>query len=347
MDDVIGIIVVLAVLLIIGVIWAVYSHNKKHRQIIKEIEERKRKDKEQRIAQARQNARENQEVTYSNYEVKKQQVQKAEVSASTPKRQDSVKMLSWNFSNRSNFKINYPKELCGSPKTLDPYERVKVDTCINWEKYYNIISLSEPISFSKKDDKIEVYQNDLQLGTINSARVAKVISNCLSRDEVVLGFITKIFPEENELKISIGYYLKPNENISESVLKAELKSNAEIDITLSDGSHISAPLTQNGMEIYDTYEKYSICVITTKEPDYSKLKLGGKLTLVQEPNNRYDHKAVKFKQGNRNVGYLYSHNMQDEANEFLTASKIVEGYLTQIDLEDRCNKLKAAIIFYK
>jgi len=189
MDDVIGIIVVLAVLLIIGVIWAVYSHNKKQRQIIKEIEERKRKDKEQRIAQARQNARENQEVTYNN-----SQIQSKITSSNVNKGNYSDKPKS---NTKKKFYSYDDVKICILDFEIPPYELLKIGGMLDF--------VQEPAN--EYDSRaVAVYQENIKIGYLYQGAGQDMTNDFLNSGKTVIGYLTYLDPTSNTAKMRTEFY---------------------------------------------------------------------------------------------------------------------------------------------
>lgn len=333
------IIIVCAVILIIVIICVVYTRIRQH-QIEKEIMDRCRKDKEQKIEQTRQNARENQELIYN----RTQKNSNMTTAESKVIQKDLIKEMSV----IRNCPIEYPENITGYCKTYKTYEKVKISSCINWDHDYFKLLLNEPLTFAQEGDQIVVYQKSLKIGYISSEKIVSVINDFLQKESLITGFLYYINPNMNEIKISIAYYenLHNQAEFNQDSIIEELKVNAKLKIELENDTIINVPLTHEGKDLCYVDEYYRICIMTNNEPDYSKLKLGGKLIFKQEPNNSYDHKAVKIKQGNRNIGYLYRGEMQDKVNFFINSGNIVTGYLTNIEHNDKVPTVLATILLY-
>lgn len=67
------------------------------------------------------------------------------------------------------------------------------------------------------------------------------------------------------------------------------------------------------------YNHVDLCIISDQpKPDLRRVKVGDYLNLVQEPENPYDHRAVRVETlSGRKLGYMYRGKLQDMANDFI------------------------------
>lgn len=247
---------------------------------------------------------------------------------------------------RANCQVVYPDVLNGLRKTYQVYESVSLIPCV---MSYDKLSFVKPINFVLDSEKLLVYQDTVMIGYVASERVKKVICDFMTRDCFVVGYLNYIDPESERIKASVAYYEKSDtqNSVDESVVWDELRENVKLKVKLKNGDEILAPAVINVQELYNAHINYNVCIITTEKPDYSKLKLGGKIELVQEPDNVHDSRAVKIVQEGINIGYLYRGETQDEVNSFINFGNMVIGYLTGITPENEYSKLQATILLYK
>lgn len=258
-----------------------------------------------------------------------------------PKQEDVEPQL-----DRNNCQVIYPDELNGLKRTYEVYKRVRLIPCV---RSYDRLSFVKPLKFVYDGEKTLVYQGPVMIGYVDSERVQKVIRDFAAKNCFVVGYLKYIDPERERLKASVAYYEKSDmqNSIDESEVWNELRKKVKLKIELKNGDEILAPAVFNAQELYNAHINYNVCVITTEEPDYSKLKLGEKIEFIQEPDNIHDSKAVKIMQDGIKIGYLYRGETQDEVNSFISFGNTVTGYLTGITPEDQYSKLQATILLYK
>ena len=242
--------------------------------------------------------------------------------------------------------IDYPENIAGYRKTYKTYEKVRITPCINWENDYFELLLSEPLRFVQENSQVTVYQKNLKIGYISSEKITSVINDFLQRNALIIGFLRYIDPDMNDIRISIAYYECLHNDTCKADVIEEVKAKAKVNIRIDDDTSTTAPLICDNKELCDVEENYNICIITNSEPDYSRLKQGGKIYFEQEPSNSYDHRAVKVKQSNIYIGYLYKGEMQDKVNTFIDCGNIVTGYLTKVEHLTDTSKILATILFY-
>lgn len=108
---------------------------------------------------------------------------------------------------------------------------------------------------------------------------------------------------------------------------------------------ITVPGELNGAEIKYHYEDVDVCIIKGKEPVFSAVEPGAKVTLRQEPENAYDSKAVAVYAAGMKLGYLYRGKMQDIANDFLKRGDPIWAHVSSVNDDDR--KIRMFIAFYR
>lgn len=74
------------------------------------------------------------------------------------------------------------------------------------------------------------------------------------------------------------------------------------------------------------YDHEKLCIIKSgKAPDLSRIKIGDKLKLAQEPTNKYDSNAIRvLSPDGKQLGYMYKGKLQTMANDFLSRGDRVE-----------------------
>ena len=139
--------------------------------------------------------------------------------------------------------------------------------------------------------------------------------------------------------------IKSGSNEPQSIGRKDNRNKSSSEIKKHYKEEIKFPKDYDGQKLYKVYEEIDICVITNNRPDYTALRIGGDLSLRQEPENKYDSRAVAVYQNGRRIGYLYRGFGQDMTNDFLSRGDIVKAILTYIDSKN--DILKMAIAYYR
>lgn len=242
----------------------------------------------------------------------------------------------------------FPERLNNKQKLYKTYDRMSIDnvSLISTEQF----SFSEPLRLiQSKNGSVSLYYKNKKIGEV-SPRGQDMTNQFLSRGDTVAAFISYV--SGDYVKITYGYYRDYRKNKTTDNMPTEkelfdyIRDNTKLSLTIAD-KKIELPLMKDNKSVCFIENNYNICIITTDEPDYSKLVVGDELTIVQEPDNAYDKKAIKIMRGGMKIGYFFAHNLQTEVNQMLTDGAIIKAYLTQITPKDRHSKLRMAFVAYK
>ena len=136
------------------------------------------------------------------------------------------------------------------------------------------------------------------------------------------------------------------DNKEQNTQKKSTSQNSQIAIKkYYNMDDVKFPKGYDGQKLYKVYDEIDICVITNNRPDYTSLRIGGELSFKQEPENKFDDKAVAVYQDNKRIGYLYRGTGQDMTNDFINRGDIVTAVLTYIDSKN--DILKMTIAYYR
>lgn len=252
------------------------------------------------------------------------------------------------FENQSYIEHIFPERLNNKQKLYKTYDRMSIDNVsLNPAEQ---LSFSEPLRLTQsKNGSVSLYYKNKKIGEVSS-RGQDMTNQFLSRGDTVAAFISYV--SGDYIKVSYGYYRdyrknKTTDNMpSEKELFEYIRDNTKLSLTIADKT-IELPLMKDNKSVCFIENNYNICVITTDEPDYSKLVAGDELTIVREPDNAYDKNAIKIMRGDMKIGYFFAHNLQAEVNQMLADGAIIKAYLTQITPKDRYSKLRMTFVAYK
>ena len=120
------------------------------------------------------------------------------------------------------------------------------------------------------------------------------------------------------------------------------------DITENKTTAISFPRI-DGFYLEYSYTK-DFCIIDEGDNISRTLKklsdnIGKELTVVQEPENEFDHRAVALHIDNERIGYIYRGKTQDMANDWIRCDRPIKAYVNEVILSE-C-KATYKIGFYK
>lgn len=102
------------------------------------------------------------------------------------------------------------------------------------------------------------------------------------------------------------------------------------------------PIIDNSVLCYEYDDNICLCENTF---NIASENLGKQLTLLQEPENEYDKKAVAVYLGDNKLGYIYKGNIQKMANDWLNRNDAYSIYISKTDADE--NKVSFRIGFYK
>lgn len=91
------------------------------------------------------------------------------------------------------------------------------------------------------------------------------------------------------------------------------------------------------------YDEVKIYVMADFAPNYDSLLFDYPISLVAEPENVYDNKAVALYQNGEKLGYLYKGTLQDMANDFIKAGLDVDAELVSHNRSE--NKIIVKLLF--
>lgn len=92
------------------------------------------------------------------------------------------------------------------------------------------------------------------------------------------------------------------------------------------------------------YKDVEICIMNGQEPEECFFAVGERLHFVQEPENKFDGRAVRVENKcSVKAGYMYKGRLQDMANDFVARNDAVVGEVTYYDGET----MKATLYFYR
>lgn len=110
--------------------------------------------------------------------------------------------------------------------------------------------------------------------------------------------------------------------IKEALAKRNLNPDAKRQISTVRGT---AELTYH----YDDVKFYPPEEIL-EGVDISKFRTGDEITLVQEPENEYDPRAVALYIKDQKIGYMLRNRLQDMANDYIALGQPVKASLTSL-----------------
>lgn len=250
--------------------------------------------------------------------------------------------------NKSYVEYVFPERLNNKQKLYKTYNRMDIDNVAVDQAEQ--LSYSEPLRLKQlKSGAVSLYHKNKKIGEVSS-RGQDMTNQFLSRGDTVVALIA--YASGNLIKVSYGYYRdyrknKTTEDMpSENELFDYLIANTKLSLTIAD-KKIELPFQEDNRIVCSIENNYNICIITTEEPDYSKLTVGDELTIVKEPDNAYDKNAIKIMRGNIKIGYFFKHNLQDEVNRKLSEGAVIKAYLTQVTPHDQHSKLRMTFVIYK
>lgn len=109
--------------------------------------------------------------------------------------------------------------------------------------------------------------------------------------------------------------------------------------------NVKVPDDIKGYPLAYHYKDVKIAVLRGQEPDYSLINPGDIVTLIQEPHNPHDNKAVALMANGIKVGYLFRGKLQDMANDFINGGYPVFSAITGID--DSARLVEIFLGFYR
>ena len=260
------------------------------------------------------------------------------------------KQQSVDISSESQSYIEYifPERLNNKQKLYKTYNRMNIDK-VSLD-HAEQLSYSEPLRLKQlKSGAISLYHNNKKIGEVSS-RGQEMTNQFLSRGDTVAAFIA--YASGDLIKVSYGYYRDYRKNKTTDDMPSEkelfdyIKDNTKLSLALAD-KKIELPFSKDNRSVCFIENNYNICIITTEEPDYSKLAIGDELTIIKEPDNVHDKNAIKIMRENIKIGYFFAHNLQAEVNQMLTNGAIIEAYLTQITPHNQYSKLKMTFVVYQ
>ncbi len=97
------------------------------------------------------------------------------------------------------------------------------------------------------------------------------------------------------------------------------------------------------MEYAYIYDDVKIYVMDDQTPNYDNLLFDYPISLVAEPENAYDNKAVALYQNGEKLGYLYKGVLQDMANDFIKVGLNIDAELVSHNRSE--NKIIVKLMF--
>ncbi len=97
------------------------------------------------------------------------------------------------------------------------------------------------------------------------------------------------------------------------------------------------------------YKNVGVFVLYTDVFNHPALVEGAIVSLRQEPENTYDHRAVAVVIGRKRIGYLFKGKLQDMANDWLDRGDAVSGRVVRVDPEAydaKMNAVRINLYFY-
>ena len=139
-------------------------------------------------------------------------------------------------------------------------------------------------------------------------------------------------------KASEGTAAAPAQQIPAPVRSTTTPPRQPVTITKStsvpvvEDSHPLDCLTpdDDGDDIAYHYTNVGVFVPYTDVFDHPALVEGAIVTFRQEPENRYDHRAVAVVIGRKRIGYLFRGRLQDMANDWLERGDAVSGRIVRV-----------------
>ena len=262
---------------------------------------------------------------------------------------------------RNNYWAVFPKSLKNGQKLYKEYEKIKIN-CILKPNEYEKITLGDPLKFVQEDDlRIAIYQRELKIGYVLSQKGVMMIKNFLDRKEIVTAFISFINPNEEKVMVKMALYEdrrkeKVDLGISydDTLLEIQSKSKAIVEYyhlnkeTFENELYLTqkVPMIKNDKSLYLIDKELSVYIVDQNKIDYDNLKLGVKVSILKEPKNSYDPKAVKVHSGGKKIGYLFGY-YQELANSFIDNDDVVTGYVVDFNKSDDYIKIYIMILFYR
>lgn len=138
-------------------------------------------------------------------------------------------------------------------------------------------------------------------------------------------------PEE-----SLSQVVKESSSDDSSKEISELNQSQQTELPVTDHCEPKPANQQTGrIKKYASdyhFDHVALCVIKGEEPDFDQMPIGTCLFFEYEPDNQFDHKAVKVSmEGGKKVGYLYRGKLRDMTLDFLCRDEAVLGQVTDND----------------
>jgi hypothetical protein len=87
----------------------------------------------------------------------------------------------------------------------------------------------------------------------------------------------------------------------------------------------------DGKSLTYHYDKVKIVILRGQEPDFRSVTPGDDISLILEPENTYDKRAIAVYSKNIKLGYIYKGNMQDMIHDFILRGDPIISCVSSID----------------
>lgn len=248
------------------------------------------------------------------------------------------------------YSVAFPDTLSNGQQLYKVYEAMSIVPKFTKKNYQNLI-IGEPLHFVRDGERVAIFQKNNKIGYINEGKGEKMSKNFLDRNDVIVGFLAMVKEDTQEIRAHIAYYMdkdgrKENYDLNTILNEVKERSFVEIDMDPPNQGTVHLPFVVGEKTLYFLDTKYGICIITTKQPKYKKLKVGEDVSLVKEPKNPADKNAIMILQGKERLGYIYRGAYQDFFNKAISENDPIVAKLIRNSSNEH-GKLAMSIGVYK
>ena len=195
---------------------------------------------------------------------------------------------------------------------------------------------------------VDLYEDGL-CDEVYCERITKIFTTATEK----AGIAAKVVRTENINRVvqTVDGFLEEIKDLHDQSLKvlSEVSSDPRHEIVSSGEKHVLMEFL--GQQKAYEYDDVKLYIVPGQEPVFDDLELGMDIDFIQEPNNKYDSRAVfaatsaSSGYGQKKIGYLYRGKLQDMVNDFIDSCLPILAHIESVDSNN--GVVKIHIAFYR